>query len=113
VRPILVACGIDIDFVAQVERLPCPGETAAGINFETHNGGKEANRAHAIARLGYSVSLMGALGNDVFGDRLLGGLESVGVDCTAVKRFADTSSWLTGARPWRPRPTRMPPPAYR
>jgi ribokinase len=43
-KPIVVAGRIDIDFVAQVERLPGPGETVAGVNFETHNGGKGAKR---------------------------------------------------------------------
>lgn len=43
-KSIVVADRIDIDFIAQVERLPCSGETVAGMNSETHNGGKRAKR---------------------------------------------------------------------
>ncbi len=85
-KPILVVGSINVDFVAQAERIPQPGETIAGQCFETHNGGKGANQACAVAKLGHAVTLIGTIGSDVFGEGLRRDLEGAGVNCAAVGR---------------------------
>ena len=47
-----------MDLVTTAERIPLVGETIAGRDFQTHHGGKGANQAVAIARLGYPVELI-------------------------------------------------------
>lgn len=69
-KPIVVVGSINIDLVARTERIPLPGETIAGHDFQVHPGGKGANQAVAVARLGHPVQLIGRLGDDGFGHQL-------------------------------------------
>ena len=83
-KPIVVVGSINFDLVARAQRIPIAGETVAGLNFQTHPGGKGANQAVAIARLGYPVRMIGRTGNDAFGAHLRGGLRDAGVDLSSV-----------------------------
>jgi ribokinase len=83
-KPIVVVGSINFDLVARTEHIPVVGETLLGDEFQTHPGGKGANQAVAIARLGYPVQMIGRLGSDSFGEQLRAGLESSGVDVTGV-----------------------------
>ena len=75
-----------MDFVVQVERLPAPGETTLGSNFQMIPGGKGANQACAAGRLaqGAPVRMVGCVGADPFADHLKASLEAAGVDVTTV-----------------------------
>jgi ribokinase len=81
---IVVVGSLNMDFVAQVERLPLPGETVLGSGFRTIPGGKGGNQACASGRLGGRVRMVGRVGDDVFGEQLRGSLQTAGVDVTAV-----------------------------
>ena len=88
---IAVFGSLNMDFVVRVEHLPAPGETVLGSGFITLPGGKGANQAYAAARLvstGGSVRMIGAVGQDVLGERLRQNLASVGVDVTRVREDA-------------------------
>jgi ribokinase len=83
VRPdILVIGSSNTDMVVFCDRLPKPGETILGGQFQMFGGGKGANQAVAAARAGGHVSFLGAYGADTFGsaarDRLL--KEGINVD---------------------------------
>ena len=80
-----------MDLVATADHIPMVGETVAGYAFQTHFGGKGANQAVAIARLGHPVQLIGRLGSDRFGEELQEGLEREGIDITGVRKVAGTS----------------------
>jgi ribokinase len=83
-KPIAVVGSINIDLVANTEQIPVEGETVLGRSFHIHPGGKGANQAVAIARLGYPVRLIGRLGDDAFGTQLRSHLEHAGVDIAGV-----------------------------
>lgn len=83
-KPIVVVGSINMDLVSMTERIPVMGETVIGLNFQIHPGGKGANQAVAVSRLGYPVRLIGCLGNDTFGEQLRGNLGRAGVDTTGV-----------------------------
>jgi ribokinase len=74
-KPIVVVGSINLDLVAKTDRIPVVGETILGDEFQMHPGGKGANQAVAIARLGYPVQMIGKLGADIFGERLRAELE--------------------------------------
>ena len=83
VKPdILVIGSSNTDMVVFCDRLPNPGETILGGQFQMFGGGKGANQAVAAARAGGKVSFLGAYGADTFGvaarDRLL--KEGINVD---------------------------------
>ena len=81
-----VVGSINLDLVAQAERLPRPGETVTGATFSRFAGGKGANQAVAAARLGAVVALIGCVGRDGFADEALAGLRAAGVDIGGVRR---------------------------
>jgi len=83
---VVVVGSVNADLVVAVDALPGPGETVAGGRFARWGGGKGANQAVAAARLGASVTLVGAVGEDPFGDDALRELAAEGIDVSAVAR---------------------------
>jgi ribokinase len=91
-KPIVVVGSINTDLVAVTQRMPAVGETVTGSDFQIHPGGKGANQAVAVARLGYPVRLIGRLGRDTFGTELRTHLEKAGVEISGVS----TSDGVSG-----------------
>lgn len=83
---ITVVGSLNMDLFIEAEQLPAPGETVVGRNFRRSPGGKGANQASAIARLGHAVSMFGAVGRDAFGEELIEGLRQQGVGIDAIAR---------------------------
>jgi ribokinase len=83
---VVVVGSINVDLVCVTDRLPRAGETVAGGRFARHGGGKSANQAVAAARLGASVSFVGAVGRDDMGDDAVRELEAEGIDVSGVAR---------------------------
>src|ERR671919_2031223 len=83
---ILVIGSLNADLVVRAPRFPQPGETISGEDLQTLPGGKGANQAVAAARLGASVSMLGRVGKDNFGDFLLDNLRVNNVDSRLVPR---------------------------
>ncbi len=80
--PSLVAIlgSINTDITAFSERLPKPGETILGRRVTIALGGKGANQAVAVARLGARAVFIGRTGTDAFGAQVRGHLAEYGVD---------------------------------
>lgn len=76
---------INTDLVSVTARIPLAGETVLGSDFKIYPGGKGANQAVAVARLGYPVRMIGRVGNDSFGREARIHLNSAGVDTELVK----------------------------
>ena len=74
------------DFTIRTDRFPLPGETVLGRDFFISGGGKGANQAAAIAKLGGEVSLISNIGLDHFGDERIRDLERFGVDTRFIRR---------------------------
>ena len=81
---ITVFGSINMDLIANTERLPEPGETVAGTSFATAAGGKGANQALAARRAGSFVRMVGAVGKDGFSKPALSLLDQAGVALAAV-----------------------------
>jgi ribokinase len=91
VKPRLTVVGsINLDLVAQAERLPRPGETVSGARFARVPGGKGANQAVAVARLGAEVALVGCVGRDELADDAVAGLREAGVEERWLAKDAPT-----------------------
>ncbi len=82
---IAVVGSINVDLVFVAEKRPKAGETIFGNEFLTNPGGKGANQAVAAAKLGKSVSMIGCVGNDVYGKMILKNFSSHGVDTSMVE----------------------------
>lgn len=81
---ILVIGSINMDVVLKAEKFPAPGETVLGTDLSLIPGGKGANQAVALSRLGASSSLLGRVGADPWGKELAGKLSENGVDTENV-----------------------------
>ncbi|MBB4825473.1 ribokinase [Sporosarcina luteola] len=84
-KKIVVVGSINMDIVISAGRLPKMGETILGERVTYLPGGKGANQAVAMARLGGDVQMVGAVGNDEFGRSLLAQLKANGVGTEFVK----------------------------
>src|SRR5580700_7437686 len=94
-RPrICVVGSINVDLVVRCARLPRPGETISARDVSEVPGGKGANQAVAAARLGAEVAMIGRVGDDAFGQRLINGLQENGVDVEFVQATPDCVSGL-------------------
>lgn len=81
---IVVVGSVNLDLVCVGKKIPAPGETVWGHQFQTFHGGKGANQAVAVGRLGYPVSMVGKVGDDDFGSRLRQGLRAAHVNVRSV-----------------------------
>lgn len=79
-KSLLVVGSINLDLVAHAVRIPQPGETVPGTSYAEYHGGKGANQALGIARLGHPVIMLGCVGEDLYGQRLKSALATGGVD---------------------------------
>ncbi len=91
-RPVVVFGSINMDLVAQVPRLPKPGETLLGSRFSTVPGGKGANQAVGVARLNTPTQMIARVGDDEFGQELIAQLQAAGVDIAGVSIDRTTAS---------------------
>ncbi|MBO8137422.1 MAG: ribokinase [Desulfotomaculum sp.] len=83
---VLVIGSINMDLVAYSQRIPQVGETVLGEKFSTIPGGKGANQAVAAARMGADVTMLGAVGDDIYGEQLLRNLQENGIDISSIKK---------------------------
>jgi ribokinase len=88
---IAIVGSLNIDLIAYARRAPGPGETVMGDRFVMGFGGKGANQAVMAARLGARVSMVGALGDDVYADMTFDNLARQGVDAAHVARVPGSS----------------------
>ncbi len=79
IMSIIVFGSINIDLVATTPRLPVAGETLLGEDFFKVSGGKGANQAVALAKLGIPTQIVGRVGADDFGKELVNNLQTSGV----------------------------------
>jgi ribokinase len=89
---VCVLGSINLDNVCRVAHLPAAGETLMAESFGRYAGGKGANQAVAAATWGAGTGLIGAVGRDEAGERLIAHLEDRGVEVSAVARLTDAAS---------------------
>lgn len=70
-KKLCVIGSLNMDLVTTVDKFPKPGETIFGDTFQTFTGGKGANQAVALGRLGADVLMVGKIGNDIYGTKYL------------------------------------------
>ena len=80
------------DLVIKTTRIPSPGETVIGGEFLMTAGGKGANQAVAIARLGGDVAFIAKVGRDMFGESALRGYAADGIDTDTIERDGSAPS---------------------
>ena len=85
---ILVVGSTNTDMVIKARHLPRPGETILGGTFFMNPGGKGANQAVAVARLGGQVTFVSKTGSDIFGHQSQQLFEEEGINTSYI--FSDS-----------------------
>lgn len=81
---IVVIGSTNMDMVVKSFHIPVPGETVLGGGFLMNPGGKGANQAVSVARLGGNVSFISKVGKDVFGRQASQAFEDEGIGVEGI-----------------------------
>lgn len=79
-----VVGSINMDIILNMERVPEAGENVLGTDYGYACGGKGANQAIGLARLGAKTKMIGKVASDANGRRLLDNLCENGIDVSGV-----------------------------
>lgn len=82
---VAVVGSINMDMTVTAERIPLKGETITGSDIHYIPGGKGANQAVAMARLGAEVTMFGCVGDDDNGNKLIHNLSQNGIQTDYIK----------------------------
>lgn len=85
-KNICVIGSLNMDLVVKVDKRPKGGQTVIGGDFKEVPGGKGANQAVAMARLGGNVNMIGKVGTDGFGETLLNALKNDNVNTEYINK---------------------------
>ncbi|MGL5329194.1 MAG: ribokinase [Peptostreptococcaceae bacterium] len=85
-KSICVIGSLNMDLVVKVDNMPKGGQTVIGGSFKEVPGGKGANQAVAMARLGGKVNMIGKVGKDGFGETLLTALKNDNVNTEYINK---------------------------
>lgn len=89
---IIVVGSSNTDMVVHTSHLPVPGETILGGKFLMNQGGKGANQAVAVKRLGGDLLFVAKLGDDILGQQALRVFQNEGIATNYIALDKETPS---------------------
>lgn len=89
-----VVGSINVDMTVTAERIPLKGETLMGDSISYIPGGKGANQAVAMAKLGAEVEMFGCVGDDSHGQKMIENLNKVGVKTDHIQVLQDVPTGI-------------------
>lgn len=81
---IVIIGSSNTDLVVRTHKIPSPGETVIGEDYFVNPGGKGANQAVTVAKLGGNASFIARVGDDEYGRMSLEGYKAAGLDVSHV-----------------------------
>ena len=91
-KKIIVIGSSNIDMAVRTSHLPAPGETILGGEFFMNQGGKGANQAVAVKRLGGNLIFVAKLGNDILGQQSVDYFKKEGIDTKYITLDENSAS---------------------
>ncbi|BBH25032.1 ribokinase [Paenibacillus baekrokdamisoli] len=91
-RKIVIVGSLNMDIVVSTDRLPRSGETLTGHSVHYIPGGKGANQAVCCAKLGADSTMIGLVGDDWFGTKVIDSLNANGVDTSYIQTLESAST---------------------
>lgn len=85
-KKVVIVGSSNMDLTVKTSRLPLPGETVIGGDFLLSPGGKGANQAVTVARLGANATFITRIGTDIFGDNLMERYNTEKMNCNYLIR---------------------------
>lgn len=98
-KNIVVIGSLNFDIIVKQQRMPDKGETFIADELIQGPGGKGANQAAQCAKLGLPTIMVGKVGDDRFGNALVGSLSAVGVNTSYIKRLGSTGMGIVHVMP--------------
>ena len=89
---IVIIGSSNVDLTVRTSHIPSNGETIFGAAPNTAFGGKGANQAVAVSRLGGDISFITKIGTDSYGNMMAENLVKEGMSADTVIRDSETSS---------------------
>jgi len=89
---IVIIGSSNVDLTVRTSHIPSKGETIFGAAPQTAFGGKGANQAVAVSRLGGDVSFITKIGTDSYGNMMAENLVKEGMSADTVIRDSETPS---------------------
>ncbi|MCT2534433.1 ribokinase [Aquibacillus koreensis] len=93
-KKIVVIGSLNMDVIVSASRMPKTGETIHGEKVRYLPGGKGANQAVAIRKLGGDVTMIGAVGEDQFAQQILKQLEAYQLDTKLVSQIPGVATGI-------------------
>lgn len=93
-KKILVIGSLNLDMVVSVDHTPVVGETIISDKMDLIPGGKGANQAYAAGRLGADVAMLGAIGDDTYGNIQVESLKKAGVNVSKLIRRKEVNTGI-------------------
>ena len=93
-KKIVVVGSTNIDFVVRLTEMPKKGETVHTKSFDKIPGGKGANQACAVGKLGGNCTFLSAVGNDGVSELALNSLRAANVNIRPILISDDTSTGI-------------------
>ena len=90
-KKVLVVGSLNMDVSIKVDNFPKLGETIFGYEYYESCGGKGANQAVAISKMEVETEIIGMIGNDIQGKRLIVDLAPQSSRRFLVERLQETS----------------------
>ena len=81
---ITVIGSLVMDLVIKLEKFPKEGDTLFGDEINYYLGGKGANQAYALTRLGANTEMIGMVGNDNFGKAFIDTFKKAGTKVSNI-----------------------------
>lgn len=88
-KRILIIGSLNMDMVIEMKRMPLTGETVLGEGIDYIPGGKGANQAYAVGKLGGNAAMLGCVGDDSLGSKLINNLALGGTDASCVSKIGE------------------------
>ncbi|QGS51624.1 ribokinase [Spiroplasma tabanidicola] len=93
-KKIITTGSIGVDYVFLVDKLPNKGQSIISKKFEVFCGGKGANQAVSLGKLGASVKMIGHVGNDENGNISIKNLMDNSIDTKYVKKVSNYTTQI-------------------
>lgn len=83
-KRVVVIGSINVDYILKVDRFPIKGETLITNAYEIREGGKGANQAIAISKLGIPTNFIGKIGADIYTEILMQSFKKANINIEGI-----------------------------
>lgn len=92
---IVVIGSINMDMIIEVDEFVLPSQTILGNSLRYAHGGKGANQAMAVSKLGQKVTMLGCVGQDAFGKEILQSMRKHKINVEELKKTTTATGLAT------------------